>query len=463
MNSIDLKIFPAGGYGIVLHQSFTKNNNTNRNVSDKYSQLTKQLLEYAEFDVMAHNINTYNTDVMKLSTFDEKLKNKDVCFKLFFDNNSENNNEKTIIETIHKTLTKDEISQHTPYTFIDGMYYFFHVNLTSSIIIQTKDRTITTSTLLFVPYTFCANGLPLLAEVTLGSRNYNYINQLIHSLNFLNKKGIFHRDINKDNIRICGDNATFIDFGSGRIDDGDDSLVLSRDNTNKPKIETLYFANKFTHPFVYAFFEGLRTNRRYIATDVLHSYDKQVSSESKNYIGYGLAEKYRNHKDKLTFARYALHKVDCFALAVTLTYELKYSLKKQSGGFLKCFRKTAVKYDDNSANSQISDNIKQTIMNYRNELDMFYGPVGSLLYFDELDYQEFIKEYKIKDCEDNNNSFVGGKNKKLKNNSKQYIKLKTTQKKYLVRHDEKRKKYILQNKQKLYLQTIKGKYSYQKV
>jgi hypothetical protein len=241
---------------------------------------------------------------------------------------------------------------------------------------------------------------------------------------------------------VCDGKASFIDFGSTWIDDYS-TFDFERESNDRIKpVDKVFRPNRFLYPFGLKFFIGniIFTKNWHITTffnNVFKQYEKSPS------IGYGLLDKYMKVSQKevkQVFAKYVIHKNECYALAVTLFQELNYQISRDTspplaGGW--CFKSQILPKDDD-------DKINKDIANYRKYLDDRCGKLGKLLYFDIDDFLEFNKDYSS--CQS------GGKQKK-------YIKMKETKKVYVLREDADAK-YIMLGRQKRYLRDLRNKYIY---
>lgn len=424
---LDFQDFPNGDFGVVLFDEDVKINNDRR--------MRKPVI--AEIYKIKNNVNRIygetpeNTQIpFEFEYFMKLLKTKDICFKLFFNTNVDDKNvtpaekEKQLFYILNSALEPHEIETLTPYRFVKSAdfqdCFYFVIDLKTPVGVKiTGKGTKTLNRLEFI-----VNAMYPKSFNDVSNANIN-IKSVIEDVSTLSKRGVFHKDIKKENIMITANNdIKLIDFGSCVVDDGSD-------------ISSKITFTSAIHPLVYTY----KTNK--IMDDVRST----SMSRLVNTIPCNIYSSVFNVEESNLLARYMFYKKECFDLAQTF---VKMGLIRMiGGGLFSCFRPSAV---DDEINDKNRNN--GTIEQYRNRFIQSVGAeAAKLIYFDIDDYKEFVRDYKIHKGQQ---VLSGGKYKK----SKSHIRMKTAKKIYKVRVDKNGKKYIKMNKTDVYLSNIKNKYVY---
>jgi hypothetical protein len=256
-------------------------------------------------------------------------------------------------------------------------------------------------------------------------------------------------------LRSDGKTLCFVDFGS--------SIVDFQQNNMIPK--TAFFPKAICSPIVYKYFAGKefpRIGSSSLLTNLGFSDYAKFYKISEDTI----TNKYLTQED--LFNHYMMHKNDCFDLAyIILRYNLIFKNSEndyyQNGGniFTKCFK---IKDSNSICQEPITPYIKERITLLRPDLPEYAVDIlAELLSVDVENFHKFKAEYE-KNRELKSVSYAGGKKK-----TKKQIKTKTpticirlteNSKQYKVNVDNKKQKFIMRNKKKLYLKEIRGKYRY---
>ena len=415
---LDLSKYPVGGYGVVLYEQ-------QKNVNNEVSKIvhTLSMLQNIVLSIDCETID----GVRSKCTFDSFLSIfsiPSICLKVFHMSSTEDSTtpyeqERSIVKSLHSRLNQEELSKYTPVAYVNINNFdvsFIEINLSTPIFIRLGNGQKSES-------------LSKLCCVVNNKFEDNaiqpeHIEPMKQILWFLNTKGIFHRDVKFENIMIHKDNIAYrprlVDFGSMRIDDGRQDMMM------------WYNPTKFVHPFINYYFKkeiSSRSVSHTIGRDLVPAFE----CEMKSFIDENRASKY--------FTQYMLHKKDCFDFAMWCisTESIKSKVYKYSGGF--------------SFRSLCSSKLKSYI-DIRAVLDGKYTFLAPFIYMDNQDFSVFKNEY-----EKQMSQLEGGSKKK---HAKQYIQLRSNNRRYLLRVDKNGKKYILENKQHVYLKDIKNKYRYVK-
>jgi serine/threonine protein kinase len=424
---LDLTEYPVGGYGVVIYDGYKTNNNVILNIASVLSKLKENV----------KNIECFTIDGDKIScSFDEFLDIFNVlsiCLKMFHLSKVENpktkavsfpyEQEKQVIKSLHSHLDDSEMLQYTPVAYAnvkDTYVSFIEINLNTPIVLRTgKNRQMSE------PHSklCCIVNSKFQDEII----DISHIKPMGETLWFLNTKGIFHRDVKFENIMMLNNVPRLVDFGSVRIDDGQQDIM------------TFYNPTRYVHPFINYYFNKdipSRSLEHTIGRDLIPKFQ----CEMMDFVDANRKEKY--------FTQYMLHKKDCFDFAMLCITKFKNEIYNHNGGsfFASCF-KSKYSYED-----------------IRAILDGKYNTLSSFIYMDNQDFAKFRTEYQQQQLQhleklkkQQNLQQQGGIKKK---SVKQYIQLRSNNKQYLVRVNKNGQKYILVSKNKVLLLNIKNTYRY---
>lgn len=442
-NMIDLRSYPHGGYGIVLL------NDRRQNVQGHLSAMLMpgniaSIVGHVESGDVGKTFEDATIPLI-IKSLSMDVQGGNICLKLFPEcTDTHCVSEYELFSRLKEALQDnfDKYTLYNPLSVADSIekYSLFTVNLKQSIVIKTTNKDVATKTILFMPLKVCEQ------NISSGDITLNHIEQLKQEVKYLNYHGVFHTDIKKENIMICGDIARLIDLGSVKIDDGTMMTIGKYDEVMKsPSTEMegkkIYSPKMVASPFVRLFFTKILDKsmiRHNLYNQLLNSYNM-----------VNLEKFLMSKRNDELFLRYMLHKEDCFTL-VTSLYTLGL---KQGGGFLKnCFRPKVKE----PSNVDID-------LSYRDKLP-YASIFHELLYLDQEDFNTFKENYTPPD----KNSTVyqcnltGGKRKPSgrKPSTKAYVQMKSGTRKYVVRQDDHKHKYIQMNKEQVSLSSIRGKYMY---
>ena len=422
---LDFQGFPNGDFGVVLFHEDVKINEGRRMRKPVVDELYKiEKLVNRIYGETPKNVNNNQVDFI-FKDFVELFKTKNICFKLFFNTNKDNevtpaDKEKQLFYNLNSALEPHEIVNLTPYRFVKDKdstdCFFIVIELETDVGVKITGK----GTKYLKRLEFIVNAMYPKNLNDVSNANIN-INSVIEDVITLCKKGVFHKDIKKENIMITENNdIKLIDFGSCVVDDGSD-------------IKNKITFTSAVHPLVYMYIKN---------GDILPEQRTTSMSRIVSTIPCSIYNNVFNVNETSFLARYMFYKKECFDLAQTF---VKMGITKMiGGGLFSCFRPTGVKDEEQD----------ETIEQYRKRFDNTVGKeVARLIYFDINDYNEFVLDYTIHKVKQTQS---GGKYKK----SKSHIRMKNAKKLYKVRVDKNGKKYIKMNKTDVYLTNIKNKYVY---
>lgn len=419
---LDFQGFPNGDFGVVLFDEDVKSNEGMRMRKPVVNEMYK--IEKLVNRIYGETLNNEKVD-FQFKDFLDFLKTKDVCFKLFFNSNKDDNGvtpaekEKQLFYYLNSALLPQEIVTLTPYRFVKSKdtsdCFFIVIELETEVGVKINGK----GTKRLNRLEFIVNAMYPKNLNDVSNANIN-INSVIEDVITLSKKGVFHKDIKKENLMITAINdIKLIDFGSCVVDDGSD-------------IKNKITFTSAVHPLVYS----------YVSNGKIMPEQRTTSmSRLVNTIPCSIYNNVFNVEDNL-LAKYMFYKKECFDLAQT--FVKMGIIRMTGGGLLSCFRSSGVKDEEQD----------ETIEQYRKRFDNTVGKeVARLIYFDINDYNEFVLDYTI---HKQKQALIGGKYKK----SKSHIRMKNAKKIYKLRVDKNGKKYIKMNKTDVYLSNIKNKYVY---
>lgn len=433
-----------GAYGVLLHHSMPKYNDIIKHLFDCIPSFRLEGLSNQYIEKEGNERQTI---------FD----NKDLCFKLIF--NQEHidmyDNELSKVKQLYERLGRENFEKYTPYRLVDEKYCIIKgelaKDLTLDIYGHRKFRT--TEHVYIIPCEFYTNDI---WSLPIASRSEAQ-KKLFETVKYLNSRGIFHRDINEENVMVHKNELKLIDFGSCIIDVDKCSVQRQQEEVSQRSLLSSVFVHPVTYRYIHKFINKEdkvaiphRVNIRNLKFNLYKKFEKDVL---ENLTGP------KDNNDNLI--KYLLHKNDCMSCAMLIYKRLQVSDDEQQGGFFGCFGKTNQVVDFDS-DLLTHDKIKEGLRSFGNqsrgkkeEEDILF----KLIRCDEEDFLNFTKEYRIEDVIEielwNNSTQNAGR----KLESKQYIVMRNNKKKYVVRLENKRK-YIIAQKEKTYLSDIKGKYTY---
>ncbi len=353
------------------------------------------------------------------------------CFKMLVSFDESAPNEIGNVLALYKRLQKDNFIKYTPYRLVQEDVYCIEF-------VMNDDSTVYMIPCQYFDSLITATKFQSVVEY------YNAQNQLIEKIHFLNKNGIFHRDIKPENVMYHDNEVHIIDFGSCFIDKEGYQISKSNDNELTRTI--------FRHPLTSLHYDFLPTT-----IGGIHNFTDLIQKTPFA----DLLKKQTNEEQHQRLLRYLLHKNDCTACAFLIH---KVLTPPFGGGlFSSCFGdKCKVKAAPNDEpKKELEFNEFQSkfdrITNQQTQEN-----VAKLMYWSIEDFNTFISTYRITDSPVvKRNNWVNEGGRPTKASTKTYIIIRTTNKQFLLRGDS-QGKYILANKEKLYLKDIKGKYIYKK-
>ena len=435
---LDFQGFPNGDFGVVLFDEEVRTDGI---------RIRKSVID--ELYKIKNSVNRIYGETpnrvqipFEFEYFMKLFKTKDICFKLFFNTNKDVNGltpaqkEKNLFYNLNSALNPQEIETLTPYRFVSQDCFFIVFELNTHLGVRIAGKGLKN----LIRLEFIVNAMYPKNFNDVSNINVN-VNSVIEDVITLSKKGVFHKDIKRENMMISEtiseetktNDIKLIDFGSCVVDDGSD--VISKD---KIPIKSA------VHPLVY-----LYKQETDMGEERGTSMSRIVDTIPCNIYGDVF-----NVTQKKLLDRYMFYKNECFVLAQTL-FKIGLITVKSGGGLLSCFKPSAVKDEQNSKKQ---NRPIETIEQYRARFNNTVGSekVARLIYFDIDDYNEFVRDYKIHKAKPEQPVLNGGKYKK----SKSHIRMKNAKKIHKVRVDKNGKKYIKMNKTDVYLSNIKNKYVY---
>ena len=415
---LDLSLYPVGGYGLVVFDGFK-----NRNIASDLSKISNNITNIVCETIKGDKITCTYDDFLNI------FLDSTVCLKIFHFDMKKNGlspyeQEVSVIRTLSSKLSTDEILQYTPITTVKINSLdiaFIEINLVKPITIKLGAGEKSS----VLPKLSCIINTKFEDK----SIQPRHIEHMKNTLWLLNTKGIFHRDVKFENIMMLNDKPRLVDFGSIKIDNGQEDVFK------------FYNPTKFIHPYIHLYFTKMVSERGVSNT---------IGRDLKTKFGNELESFIKTHQNEKYFTQYMLHKKDCFDFAMWCMNDpsIREKVYNMNGGGLltACF---GAKCDvDNFVK------VKSNYIDVRKKMDSLYSILAPLIYMDSVDFQEFKNVYQQQQ---------GGRNKSKRSTVKEYILLRSNNKKYLVRTDDKTNKYILLNKNKVFLSTIRNKYRYNKL
>jgi serine/threonine protein kinase len=257
-------------------------------------------------------------------------------------------------------------------------FYAFSVTFSRKVPVRVLGEHREIDTLQFLVCKYC--------EKDVRSLIVEHIPHLIGQIRFLHSRGIFHRDVKRDNVMICDGKAMLIDFGNLIFDDGNG---LS------------YKPMNHAHPLAYHYFMKsafptmrLDTVGKFVMNLMGNAVKASIKSRSvttkSRVTKMPDVFNFLTNADKRVADAYMMSKDDCFGLVVVLkSFVLKTAFLLPltdglvGGGGFTCFGKAScsAKY---SPVADYREKLVDTCTDRR---------VAQLLYIDKEDFDAFEKTY----------------------------------------------------------------------
>ena len=398
---------------------------------ESFSNIVQDIVNNA-IDISLASVYTTTTTKIDNNKLHDILMTEN-CFKVIPDHLTKSNDEKSIIPKLYERLGMENFVGYTPYRLVDTDKYMVEVNITNN-----KQTPHHTSKFYIFPCEFYESNISHAPDRLEAQR------QLIDKIYFLNSKGIFHKDIRRDNVMWHRNQVQLIDFGSCFIDE----------DINNINIATLrsYFPHPITQKYLHD--QDIQETNMTKKTELFLRNPISIINFQK-LIANGFGKDVLKVPDQISLYRYLMHKNDCTACATLIVKDLAVF---EGGGVLGCFRpgSKCKAPNINSIDDAMKASIKEYLHTYKNQTMVQY--LVDLLMVGIQNYNEFHRTYIYKQYP---YELSGGLVRNNIKSNQKYIILKSSKKQYVVRMDS-NVRYILANREKRYLKEIKGQYLYKK-